>query len=875
MNRSAHTERPASGDASERTAASLLIGWLLFPFALFPLAALVSYDWHAITALQSPSAPSSNWLGVMGDAFAYSGYSVFGLAIWAVPFACVIWGFCLVAGRKMRNLRRVMWFFAFMTFASCLIQVAQTHAPGIAAVMQKLNIPHAGGAIGYIVMTRFLSRLLSDVGSSVVMVIGLLVATVGAIGAHNLISFFTTLFRWALNRPAGQPFEPAPDDPTGEEAPAYAAARNAREEARRQREEEKAAARAEKLRIKEEKLREKEEARRRKEEERAARIAEKAAEKAAREFELQQAADHIDSDRGAIPSAPATAPQKPAPQKSVDEAAQTDAQQDKGPYLIPPVSLLSPIPRSTADHGNVEELSRRLVDTLKLFGIDAKLSYTIQGPVVTKFALELAPGTRYSVVSSLSKNIMGALHAKSLRIEEPIPGEDRVGIEVPNKKPAGISFREIFESSAWKNSKAHLPLLFGKDAAGNELIADLAKMPHLLVAGATGQGKSVCLNSLICGLLMTKTPDELKLIMVDPKSVEFTPYSKIPHLLGPVITDNKKVLFSLQWAVVEMEKRLKMFSRVRAKNIEDFNHRKVVTQTDMFGDDKELNPDLPKTVPYIVIIIDEVADLMSVAAKEVTPLIARIAAKARAAGIHLILATQRPDAKVITGTIKSNIPGRVAFKTAQAIDSRTILDAAGAENLIGRGDMLFKGKSEELIRAQGALIPDCDIESITTFIEEHSNLQFDEKFASRLNRIKEVDIEATLDEAVGEEESTESESAGASAREMVKADENADLYKRAIEVIINTNRASVSHFQRKLNIGYNHAARLCDELEENGVVAPHSGAGPRTILMDQQQLLAIMNGGGATEVLASAEGGESAQEPSLALDFGEESGDEF
>ena len=278
---------------------------------------------------------------------------------------------------------------------------------------------------------------------------------------------------------------------------------------------------------------------------------------------------------------------------------------------------------------------------------------------------------------------MGALHAKSLRIEAPIPGEEAIGIEVPNRAPAGISFREIIESDAWRNAKGELPLLFGKDAAGKELVADLASMPHMLVAGATGQGKSVCLNSLINGLLMTKTPEQLKLIMVDPKSVEFTSYAALPHLIVPIITENQKVVFSLKWAVAEMEKRLKLFARARVRNIYDFNHRPSFTQTDMFGNDTAVGSDMPKTVPYIVIIIDEVADLMSQCSKEVSPHIARLTAKARAAGIHLILATQRPDARIITGAIKANIPGRVAFKTATGIDSRTILDAGGAENLIG------------------------------------------------------------------------------------------------------------------------------------------------------------------------------------------------
>ena len=415
-------------------------------------------------------------------------------------------------------------------------------------------------------------------------------------------------------------------------------------------------------------------------------------------------------------------------------------------------------------------------------------------------------------------------------------------------KPAGITFREIFESDAWRNAKAELPLLFGKRADGKELVADLATMPHMLVAGATGQGKSVCLNSLISGLLMTRTPEQLKLIMVDPKCVEFTPYSNIPHLLVPVITDNRKVVFSLHWAVAEMEKRLKLFARAKVRNIYDFNHRKSFTQTDMFGQDTEVGNDMPRTVPYIVIIIDEAADLIGQCGKEVNPDIQRITQKARAAGIHLILATQRPDAKIITGAIKANIPGRVAFKTASSVDSRTILDDTGAENLIGRGDMLFRGKDGLLIRAQGAWISDEEIQNVTAFIEEHSTVEFDEKFAMKLGRVKEAGIEdpfASNEDDPDNQQKPEESADVPSSREMVKASEDADLFKRALECIINTNRASVSHFQRRLGIGYNHAAKLCDKLEDAGVIAPQSGAGPRTILLDQNQLLAIFNGGNA------------------------------
>ena len=835
-------------------------GWLFFPLALFPLVALLSYDWRAMPQLNIPAEESSNWIGALGDHFAYYGYQLLGLAVWTLPVACVIWGLCLVAGRRLRPGRRELWFAVFVAASACIMQTLQGKAAGVDALMHRHNFADAGGAIGYLAMTRFLSPLLSDFGSTVLMLIVLAVSLCAAVGGRNLKAFFRALLRWMLNSSAPTPPRA---DATREEQEAYRAALAAREAARAEKE-------AERARI-----------RREKDEAKAAKAAAKEAERAAREAErekIRQAKEAMFAERQALvekykaekrrmeaEQSAATQPQTtaadagairaanlpeppPTAQTAANEppaAPEEPPHQDKGPYMIPGVDLLKPLPKNVvADHGDVDETSRRLIDTLKLFGIEATLSYTVRGPVVTKYAVELAPGTRYSVVTNISANLMGAMHARSLRIEAPIPGEDRVGIEVPNRKPVGISFREIFESKAWRESKAELPLLFGKDAAGKELIADLATMPHMLVAGATGQGKSVCLNALINGLLMTKTPEQLKFIMVDPKSVEFAWYSTIPHLLVPVITDNRKVVFALHWAVAEMEKRLKLFTRARVKNIYDFNHRKTVTQPDMFGNADQGASDIPKTIPYIIVIIDEVADLMSTSAKEVTPDISRLTAKARAAGIHLILATQRPDAKVITGTIKANIPGRVAFKTAQAIDSRTILDEAGAENLIGRGDMLFKGKDGLLIRAQGAWISDEEIGNITQFIEEHADTQFDEKFATKLGRVKEAAIDDPFASNEDDPDNQPQEEAdGAPAREAVKAAETSDLYKRAIEVIINTNRASVSHFQRKLGIGYNHAAKICDKLEENGVIAPQSGAGPRTILLDQNQLMSIMNGG--------------------------------
>ena len=456
-----------------------------------------------------------------------------------------------------------------------------------------------------------------------------------------------------------------------------------------------------------------------------------------------------------------------------------------------------------------------------------------------------------TIVKSMTQFVIDNMNLQPLidevwyhRAEEDYAGEnyayrDFMRSWTHSRTASSVSIDEIIESGAWRDFKGELPLLFGKDAAGKELVADLAKMPHMLVAGATGQGKSVCLNSIINGLLMTKTPDQLKFIMVDPKSVEFTPYASIPHLLVPVITDNNKASGVLALAVAEMEKRLKMFARARVRNIYDFNHRPQLTQTNMFGDDTPVGGEMQRTLPYIVIIIDEVADLMAAAAKVVTPNIARLTAKARAAGIHVILATQRPDAKVITGTVKANIPGRVAFKTATGIDSRTILDEGGAENLIGKGDMLFRTAEGMLVRAQGAWISDEEITRITQFIEQHSNVEFDETFNKKLSKIKEASID---DDENGEDEDSDVQDRSAE-KERVKAEANASDFKKAVECIINTNRASTSHFQRRLGWGYNHAAKILDLLEQKGIVSGQQGAGPRQILMDQQQLVDIFNGG--------------------------------
>ncbi|MBO5940156.1 MAG: DNA translocase FtsK 4TM domain-containing protein, partial [Kiritimatiellae bacterium] len=638
--------RPASSIMeNENTIRRKLIGFFLFPIALFPFLALISYKWQAIEALNIPPEQSSNLIGVIGDAFAYYGYQLIGLATWAVAPLTLFLGLLLVLGKTFRPSRRFLSFILFMFATTCLLQLLG-ESPSIASVLSELNLgSNAGGALGYLVMDCALSRLLSPFGASILMSILMLFALISMIG-------FKTILISLGNFIGGKPLSPEEieekENKKREAQERALAIQSAKEAARAAKEAEKRRIAEEKAAAKAAKEAEKDAARTAIE---AAREAARAAKEAERSGITISSANPMPKFSRMEPAAPAIAANAAIQQPSKTEEEEFE---DKGPYLLPPLNLLNPLTTSTADHGDIATIGLKLIDTLTIFGIEATLVRTVQGPVVTQYVLSLAPGIRPEKVASLQSTLMMAMKAKSLRIQAPIPGEDAVGIEMPNKTAAGVSFRELIESNTWKSNttlgkngqaKYNLPLLLGKDAAGNDLISDLATMPHMLVAGATGQGKSVCLNSIINGLLMCRTPEQLKLIMVDPKCVEFTAYASLPHLLVPVITDTKKVVYSLRWAVAEMEKRLKMFAKAGKRNIVDFNTRDIFTQPDMFGGEESGTDDMPRTVPYIVIIIDEVADLMASAGKEVEPEIARLTAKARAAGIHVILATQRPDTK--------------------------------------------------------------------------------------------------------------------------------------------------------------------------------------------------------------------------------------
>ncbi len=464
--------------------------------------------------------------------------------------------------------------------------------------------------------------------------------------------------------------------------------------------------------------------------------------------------------------------------------------------------------------GNYEEELKynatKLVDTLNSFGVSTKIVDICRGPSVTRYELQPAPGVKISKITGLSDDIALALASAGVRIEAPIPNKSAVGIEVPNKNKSMVSLREIIETPIYQNAKSKLNVALGKDITGNVICADVAKMPHLLIAGTTGSGKSVCLNSMIVSILFNATPDEVKLVMIDPKQVEFTVYNGIPHLLVPVVSDPKKAAGALGWAVTEMLQRYKMFSEKSVRDIKGYNK--------LADTDNTITP-----MPHIVIFIDELSDLMMAAPNEVEDSICRLAQMARAAGMHLVIATQRPSVNVITGVIKANIPSRIALSVSSQIDSRTIIDAAGAEKLLGNGDMLFSpvGISKP-IRVQGCFLSDEEVEGVVKFIKSQSDeKKYDEGVMQEIER-----------QAAMETSKKSSASAASSDGDDSSGDE---MMPKAIEVVVESQMASTTLLQRKLKLGYARAARIIDELEQRGIVGPFEGAKPRKVLISKQQ----------------------------------------
>lgn len=512
------------------------------------------------------------------------------------------------------------------------------------------------------------------------------------------------------------------------------------------------------------------------------------------------------------------------PDKNADAAAQQalaaemSASQKTPPpaYAYPPLTLLNE-PKGNPDgdpRAELTESSQRLIDTLESFGIEAQIINIVRGPSVTRFELTIERGVKFSRITSLSDDIALSLGAVSVRIA-PIPDKVAIGIEVPNKSTATVFIREVIGSRAFQSAKSRVAFAVGKDITGAAVIGDIAKMPHMLIAGTTGSGKSVCINSMLISLLYKSTPEEVRLIMVDPKMVELGNYNGIPHLLIPVVTDPKKASGALNWAVGEMERRYKLFADNQVRNLVGYNdlmrQKKIQAEQIEGGAPEQYN-----VLPQIVIVIDELADLMMVAAKEVETSICRIAQKARAAGMHLVVATQRPSADVITGIMKANIPSRIAFAVASQIESRIILDTTGAEKLIGKGDMLYAPLGEgKPTRVQGCFISNDEIENVIAKVKESATAEYSEEILEHIER------------------QAESGSSGGAGGD--PSDDEDEMLWDAVDVIMDTKQASVSMLQRRLKLGYSRAARIVDQIEERGIVGASEGSKPRQILISREE----------------------------------------
>ncbi|MBE6788712.1 MAG: DNA translocase FtsK [Ruminococcaceae bacterium] len=484
---------------------------------------------------------------------------------------------------------------------------------------------------------------------------------------------------------------------------------------------------------------------------------------------------------------------------------------EKRVYTYPPLTLLSApkISRKSESDSEIQQNAEILMDTLSSFGVKTRLLGASRGPAVTRYELQPSAGVRISKITQLSNDIALNLAATKVRIEAPIPNKAAVGIEVPNSVVSSVTLREILSSTTFKSSENDLEVALGKDIAGNIITTDLAKMPHVLIAGTTGSGKSVCTNSMIISLLYKSSPADVRLLLIDPKMVEFNIYNGIPHLLIPVVTDPKKAAGALGWAVSEMENRYRLFAEHKVKDITSYNKL------------AETSDELHK-LPKVVIIIDEFADLMMTAPGDVESAVCRLAQKARAAGMHLVIATQRPSVNVITGLIKANITSRIALTVSSQIDSRTIIDGSGAESLLGRGDMLLKlYGSDKLTRVQGCFVSEKEIADVVSYVKNNEAAEYDQQVIDEIEKLAVKDSKGAS--PAGDEGSND------------EGGEVDPLLRDAIEVVIDNGQASTSLLQRKLKVGYARAARLIDEMEERGIVSGYEGSKPRKVLITRDQ----------------------------------------
>ena len=819
---------------------------------------LVSYDWRDISLLRvPPNNPPANFIGPVGAWVSFVMFMTLGVGAYLLPIWLLGFGIVLIF-RGIEHVRaKVLWAALFMLSMACLVQLRADWFP---SPRTSLNIDAPGGIPAQLIMQGLSVHLLGTLGAGILMTSIMLASGIlffgweairrgfgrfsgWVAGAHERLSEpdretadalkrKPAIQEWKRERiervvaqaekderaPKQKEFVVVTDDSveTAEPAPAKTATRatlTARPSAAKPREKEAVVPAPEEVEEKPEVI-----------------------PPPAEEPEVAEAPEEAQKpEKPAKPRAVQSAPKAVLPQSTTPAALPAE-----GDYKLPPTSILTEVPPASERVicGDTDTTGRIIVQTLAEFGIETELKSFESGPVVTRYELVPAAGVKVERIANLSNNLALSLKATSVRVQAPIPGKGTVGVEVPNVATSAVYLREILEGPIWKPGKIEVPIVLGKDVGGNDLVADLATMPHLLIAGATGSGKTVCMNTILAGLLMSRTPSQLSLVLIDPKIVEFSAYNNLPHLLGArneVITDPKRVVGGLRWAITEMEKRYKIMAKAGVRNIKAFNQRPIEKQQDLFGSGGGDDPAtrIPERLPYIVIVIDELADLMLTAGAEIESYIARLAQLSRAVGIHMIIATQRPSVNVITGTIKANFPARIAFQVAQKNDSRIILDAGGADKLLGRGDMLFLPPgSAKLIRAQGALTTDEDIHRVVDFIKAQvpKPLEPVESAAGAAPTSKAATPPrpVSIPAAAGPAPSIDDMMAGTGGDD----GNDEELIEMSIQIIRETRRASTSSLQRRLRIGYTRAARVMDVLEERGVVGPARGSDPREILID-------------------------------------------
>ena len=822
-----------------------VLGVAVLLYVAVAAIALASYDWRDIPWLCNPPSPPdglvANRIGKLGAWLTFLGYGFAGLAYryLALPLL-TLWGAFLLHGRVRFFRLRVLWLFALYIVAACLFQTYGGDTGEILPLLANLNLlPNAGGALGQWLVTGHLRAWLGDVGLQLLLWPLAVFLCLLIVGVRNclLLAVRLSSARAAMPLAEAEPVIPATRAVSrpADESAAFA--------------EDGCAPSTRKGFF--------------------ARLFGARAVEETRETDVRDLLAEAHTRQRAVRPAPAASewapPPKPAepaplfepprspepepltldgdgagrlrpvsPEKSVTAPVPAANDNDLAPgpaftpYNLPPIDLLDPIPPRKGDADDIPTSIAAIESVFQQFGIDARVVGQVRGPVLTQYEIAPGPKVKLEKFRAYERNLLMALRAASIRIQAPILGRDVVGIEVPNAVRQSVTLREILEGEVWRKAEAKmaLPLAIGKLATGGDLVVDLAEMPHLLVAGGTGSGKSVTVNDMLVGLLMCRRPEQLRMLMVDPKRVEFTAYDDLPHLLNPVVVEPKKVLFTLRWAVVEMNRRYKLLQRYGVRNIADLNRR-----VDKPAPNRE-NP--TSKLPYIVIVIDELAELMLTVKADIEPPITSLTQKARAAGIHLIIATQRPTTDIITGTIKANIPARLALRVSQSNDSRTILDHTGAEKLIGKGDMLFSFGGERIVRAQSAWLSDAEIERVCDFIKEQAGPAFDNLLAGSIERIREDkpadDVNSLISEFVPDAPAPADKDVDLGPIEDL-SDEG--LYQKALEYIRQTGRFSTSALQRRLKIGYNKAGRITDMLEERGIIGPGGKAGgSREILVD-------------------------------------------